>query len=122
MKIDQDVVMTLIRKHFNEKLQAVVTFKRWKDGIDVDYPIYAIEAFAEAVVQMERERVKKCGDRLGGITIPRMEGDNLAVTLCSHFDNPDQEEDGETGWTPDAIAGCDEVLAAIRSHYEQPKT
>ncbi len=46
-----------------------------------------------------------------------MEGDNLAVLLCSYFDNPDQPNDDETGWTPDAISGCEEVLAAIRAHY-----
>ena len=57
MKIDQDTVMRLIREHFGEKLQAAVTFKRWKDGIDVDYPIYAIEAFAESVATAERERM-----------------------------------------------------------------
>lgn len=66
----------------------------------------------------ERERVVKLGKSIGGIKTPRMEGDNLAIVLCGHFDNPEQEDDGETGWTPDATAGCDEVLAAIRKHYE----
>lgn len=64
------------------------------------------------------DRMRRAGKSLGGITTPCMGGDNLAIVLCGRFDNPDQAED-ENGWTPDAIAGCDEVLAAIRNHYEQ---
>ena len=52
---------------------------------------------------------------LAGIETPQMKGDNLAVTLCSCFENPNQEQ-GEDGWTPDAIKGYDEVMAAIREH------
>jgi hypothetical protein len=44
-------MMRLIREHFGPELQLACTVRRWKDGIDVDYPIYAIEAFAEAVVK-----------------------------------------------------------------------
>lgn len=61
--------------------------------------------------------VKLTSERLGGVTTPRMEGDNLAVLLCSVFENPDQEVDEETGWTLDAVTGCNEVLDAIREHY-----
>jgi hypothetical protein len=64
------------------------------------------------------DRMKRVGKSLGGVSTPRMDGDNLAIILCSHFDNADQAE-GENGWTPDAEAGCEEVLAAIRDHYEQ---
>lgn len=56
-------------------------------------------------------------ERLGSISSPKMGGDNLAILLCGYFDNPDQE-DGENGWTPDAVAGCDEVLDAIRAHFQ----
>lgn len=66
----------------------------------------------------ERKRIDAS---LGGITTPRMNGDNLAVLLCSYFDNPDQPNEDETGWTADAMAGCEEVLAAIRLHYETLK-
>lgn len=55
---------------------------------------------------------------LGGIKIPEMGGDNLAITLCSHFENPDQEDDGDTGWTPDAVAGYEATVAAIKAHYQ----
>lgn len=59
-----------------------------------------------------RESDKKLRSAIANISIPRMEGDNLAVMLCSWFDNPDQEEN-ENGWTPDAEAGCEETLDAI---------
>lgn len=75
---------------------------------------------ARAAIEEMREPVRKvlerAGDRLGGVSIERMEGDNLAITLCSHFDDPDQEMD-ETGWTEAAVDGCDETLSAIRAHY-----
>ena len=67
------------------------------------------------------DTIRRLGESVGGIRTPRMEGDNLAVILCSYFDNPDQAVDDELGWTPDAVAGCDEVLAAIRLHYETCK-
>ncbi len=50
-KPDRDTMMDLIRTHFGPELQLACTFKRWKDGIDIDYPIYAIEAFAEAAIK-----------------------------------------------------------------------
>ena len=64
---------------------------------------------------------KQLDARLGGIKTPRMGGDNLAIILCTYFDNPEQPNEDETGWTADATAGCDEVLAAIRLHYEPCK-
>jgi hypothetical protein len=77
---------------------------------------------AEAIADLDSPspplpgEIARIDERVGWITTPRMQGDNLSVTLCAHFDNADQEED-ENGWTPDAIAGCEEVLAAIRAHY-----
>ena len=47
-KPDHDTMMRLIREHFNEDCQRLLTFTRWKDGIDVQYPVYAIEAFYDA--------------------------------------------------------------------------
>lgn len=54
---------------------------------------------------------------LPGISVPQMRGDNLAIALCSYFENPDQEVDDDTGWTPDAISGHDATLDAIHAHY-----
>lgn len=62
--------------------------------------------------------IERLDETLGGITVPDlMHGDNLAITLCTAYDNPDQHADEETGWTPDAISGMETVLAAIRAHY-----
>lgn len=65
------------------------------------------------------ELVERLNERLGGVETPMMQGDNLAVMLCSFFDNPDQEPgcDDDCGWTADALAGCNEVLEATRAHY-----
>jgi hypothetical protein len=62
------------------------------------------------------KQIERLREGLGGVTSPKMQGDNLAILLCSHFDNPDQGED-ENGWTEDAIAGMYEVLDAIHQHY-----
>lgn len=43
---DRDKMMGLIRQHFNEDALRLLTLTRWKDGIDIQYPTYAIEAFA----------------------------------------------------------------------------
>lgn len=56
-------------------------------------------------------------ERLAGISTERMEGDNLAILLCSHFENPDQEVEDDTGWTPDAVEGFHEVEKAFREHF-----
>lgn len=55
--------------------------------------------------------------RLGFVEIPEMDGDNIAVLLCSHFENPEQDQDDEHGWTPDAISGCNKTLDAIHALY-----
>lgn len=58
-KPDHDTMMRLIRQHFNEDAQRLLTFTRWKDGIDVQYPTYAIEAFFDGAAAVERERIAK---------------------------------------------------------------
>lgn len=57
-------------------------------------------------------------ERLGGVETPMMEGDNLSVLLASHFENPDDETDDETGWGETALKGMEEVLEAIRAHFK----
>lgn len=70
----------------------------------------------------ERERgvcetaIEKANERVGGIETPLMRGDNLAVTLCTHFDDGGGDED-DTGWCAAATEGYHEVVAAIREHY-----
>lgn len=61
-KPDHDTMMRLIRTHFSPELQKAVTMTRWKDGIDVDYPTYAIEAFFEAAFEIGISvGVRACG-------------------------------------------------------------
>ncbi len=61
--------------------------------------------------------VKRLNETLGGIETPAMGGDNLAITLCSHFDDG-EEHDNEHGWSNAAHDGYMEVIEAIRKHYE----
>lgn len=61
------------------------------------------------VSEEDVERVKRA---LAGLSTPMMGGDNLAIVLCSCFENPDQKPDGGHGWTPDAVAGYEEVIDA----------
>lgn len=71
-----------------------------------------VDALAEA-----REALTRKIDSVLSIETPAMGGDNLAIVLCSHFDNPDQPQDDETGWSEDATRGYDEVKAAIAAHF-----
>jgi len=54
-------------------------------------------------------------ERIGSVEIDGWE-DNLAIILCSYFEDhsecPDQELD-ETGWKPWAVEKCREMLRAI---------
>lgn len=61
--------------------------------------------------------VARLRKRLGGVQIDAMQGDNLAITLCSSFDDPDEEVDDETCWGASAISGCTATLDAIHEHY-----
>jgi len=63
-----------------------------------------------------KDLIERLRAKLPGIQTPMMNGDNLAVTLCSHFDNPEQPDD-ETGWSEDAVRGYTEVIDAIHAHY-----
>jgi hypothetical protein len=56
-------------------------------------------------------------DTLGGITCPEvMHGDNLAIVLCTAFDDSGPTDE-ETGWSVSAIEGCNATLSAIHAHY-----
>ena len=64
------------------------------------------------------EAVERLHERLGGVTVPaQMHGDNLAILLCSVFEEEEGEVD-ESGWTEAAIVGQEAVLGAIRAHYD----
>jgi len=60
--------------------------------------------------------IQRANDRLPGIEVPAMKGDNLAVILCSAFDDGGEEDD--SGWSDAASEGYKQTIAAIREHYE----
>lgn len=60
--------------------------------------------------------VKRLNETLGGIETPAMDGDNLAITLCSHFDDG-EDHDNDHGWSNAAHDGYMEIIEAIRKHY-----
>ena len=63
------------------------------------------------------DHAKRLRNTLGGVSVPEhMHGDNLAILLCSSFEDPDGEQD-ENGWTEAATDGCDKTLDAIHAHY-----
>ena len=52
-------------------------------------------------------------DRIMGIEIEAMGGDNLAVTLCSHFDRDDDSEPDDNGWSQSATDAYDAIKGEI---------
>jgi hypothetical protein len=63
----------------------------------------------EAVRQLDRAI-----ERIMGIETVPMGGDNLAVLLCSHFDDPDDgSEPDDNGWSQSATDAYDEVKQEI---------
>lgn len=62
------------------------------------------------------QAIREANERLPGIETPLMRGDNLAVTLCTLFDDGEPPDD-DTGWSLAATAGYEEVIGAIRGHY-----
>ena len=62
--------------------------------------------------------IKRLFERVGGIETSRMEGDNLAILLASQFEEGSGTLNEDTGWTYEALDGCDEVLDAIRAHFK----
>jgi len=62
--------------------------------------------------------VERLREGLGGISTHMMRGDNLAILLCTFFENPDEVADDDFGWTPSAITGYEQVCDAIHAHYK----
>lgn len=51
---------------------------------------------------------------LGGVSLPWMLGDNLAIILCSVLErlSSDDEEEGENGWKDTTVEQCDATVDA----------
>lgn len=62
-----------------------------------------------------RKALKQAHDYLPGIETPMMKGDNLAILICTIFDDGD---DDDTGWSKSANIGYKETITAIRDHYD----
>lgn len=73
-----------------------------------------------AVMPLENE-IRKRGEDVAGVTL-RSEFDNLAIMLCTYFDShpdcPEDEEINDESWKPWVVDRCNEMLDAIRKHYE----
>lgn len=71
-----------------------------------------LEALASGGVTLRRLH-----ETLPSISTPKMHGDNLAIILCTAFDDGGDADD-DTGWSEAAQAGYEEVIAAIQQHYD----
>jgi len=74
----------------------------------------AVKAEREQRVALER-RVTRAADAILNISTDAMRGDNLAVTLCSHFESADDEtEVGENGWSEAVTDAYEDVRKEIK--------
>lgn len=81
--------------------------------------ILEAERRAEARVRAEIARdIKKACETVMGIETPMMKGDNLAIMICTHFEDREGEPD-DNGWHPKAIEGHDQVKLKIEQHFLQ---
>lgn len=62
--------------------------------------------------------VEQLNNSLPSISTPMMKGDNLAIVLCTVFDDGREETADDNGWSIAARNGYEEVIAAIRDHYK----
>ena len=66
---------------------------------------------------MSDELVKRLRHTLGSVSVDEhMHGDNLAILLCSFYEDAEGEID-DNGWTEVAVTGCERTLDAIHAHY-----
>ena len=56
-------------------------------------------------------------ERIMGIEIEAMNGDNLAVVLCSHFDQDDGSEPDDCGWSQSAVNAYEEIKQEIAGKF-----
>ena len=90
---------------------------------NITMPLYTAEHILEAERRAEQRvraeiarDIKKACETVMGIETPMMRGDNLAVTLCSYFEDMEGEPD-DNGWHPKAIEGHDQVKRGIEQHF-----
>ena len=76
----------------------------------------AVAAPIASTAKILREAIERANETMPGITVPASNGDNLAIALCTYFDDG-EEPDDETTWSAAATEGYEQMIAAIREHY-----
>ncbi len=63
------------------------------------------------------DELAKAIDRVMNISTPVMCGDNLAIVICSHFDDGEDGDD-DCGWSPSAVKAYEQIKAAFEAHFK----
>jgi hypothetical protein len=71
------------------------------------------EHHAEAILR----QLDRAIERIMGVEIEAMDGDNLAVVLCSHFDDNDGSEPNDCGWSQTAVNAYEEIKQEIAGKF-----
>lgn len=104
--------------------QQIGAYKRMSEIKPTEYDEALLLSLIETAERRSEQRVRaeigraldKACETVMGIETPAMEGDNLAVTLCSHFEDCEGEAD-DNGWHPKAVEGYEQVKSAIAQHF-----
>lgn len=70
-----------------------------------------------SIATQVEKALKSANEQLGGITVPACRGDNLAIALCTYFDDGEDPVDGDTTWSESANEGYRQMISAIQEHY-----
>lgn len=110
-------------------LEACKTFDLEQGEISSRFPDHVLQALISsgyrilAPGEMDRETLEKvekaiciANETVMCLETPAMKGDNLAVSLCSYFDDGSYTED-DTGWSDAARKGYEDVKTVISAHY-----
>lgn len=81
------------------------------------YRILGPDELDTVTVERCERAIVKANERVPGIETPLMRGDNLAIILCSTFDDGERDTEDDSGWSQAARDGYNEVIKAIREHY-----
>jgi hypothetical protein len=71
------------------------------------------EHHAEAILR----KLDRAIERIMGVEIEAMGGDNLAVVLCSHFDCDDDSEPDDCGWSQTAVNAYEEIKEEMAGKF-----
>lgn len=60
--------------------------------------------------------IDRANEWMPSLTVEACRGDNLAIALCTYFDDGEGVDD-ETTWSRAATEGYEQMVEAIRQHY-----